>query len=34
MRARPGSKVTPQMIELPKSREAALPDAVDLELAQ
>lgn len=34
MRARPGSKVTPQMIELPKTREGALPDAVDLELAQ
>jgi membrane fusion protein, multidrug efflux system len=34
MRARPGSKVTPQMIELPPTREGALPDAVDLELAQ
>lgn len=34
MRARPGSKVTPQMIELPQTREGALPDAVDLELAQ
>ena len=34
MRARPGSKVTPQMIELPQTRESAVPDAVDLELAQ
>jgi multidrug efflux system membrane fusion protein len=34
MRARPGSKVTPQMIELPPTRESAVPDAVDLELAQ
>lgn len=34
MRARPGSKVTPQMIELPQTRESAVPDAIDLELAQ
>lgn len=34
MRARPGSKVTPKMIELPPTRDGAVPDAVDLELAQ
>jgi membrane fusion protein, multidrug efflux system len=34
MRARPGTKVTPQLIELPPTRDGALPDAVDLELAQ
>jgi membrane fusion protein, multidrug efflux system len=34
MRARPGSKVTPQMIKLPQTREGAVPDALDLELAQ
>jgi membrane fusion protein, multidrug efflux system len=34
MRARPGSKVTPQMIELPQTREGAVPDAADLEFAQ
>lgn len=34
MRARPGSKVTPQMIELSPTREGAVPDAVDLEVAQ
>lgn len=34
MRARPGSKVTPQMIELPQTREGAVPDAVNLELVQ
>ncbi|MBL0375403.1 efflux RND transporter periplasmic adaptor subunit [Rhizobium sp. KVB221] len=34
MRARPGSKVTPKLIELPQTREGAVPDAVDLELAQ
>lgn len=34
MRARPGSKVTPQMIELPQDRDSVVPDAADLELAQ
>ncbi|UVC07795.1 efflux RND transporter periplasmic adaptor subunit [Rhizobium sp. TH2] len=34
MRARAGSKVTPQMTELPQQRDDAVPDALDLELAQ
>lgn len=34
MRARPGAKVTPKLIELPQTREGAVPDAADLELAQ
>jgi multidrug efflux system membrane fusion protein len=34
MRARAGSKVTPQMTELPQQRDDALPAALDLELAQ
>ena len=34
MRARPGSKVTPKMTELPQQRDDALPEAMDLELAQ
>ena len=34
MRARPGAKVTPQLIELPQTRDGAVPDAADLELAQ
>ncbi len=34
MRARPGSKVTPQMVELPQQREDTPPDAVGMELAQ
>jgi multidrug efflux system membrane fusion protein len=34
MRARPGSKVTPQMTELPQSREDIPPEAASMELAQ
>jgi len=34
MRARPGSKVTPQMVELPKSRDDMPPEAATMELAQ
>lgn len=34
MRARPGAKVTPEMTELPQERDNALPEAMDLELAQ
>ncbi len=34
VRARPGSKITPQMVELPPQREATSPDSVDVEIAQ
>lgn len=34
MRARPGAKVTPQMIELPKQRDDIPPEAASMELAQ
>ncbi len=34
MRARPGSKITPQMTELPQSREDIPPEAASMELAQ
>jgi RND family efflux transporter MFP subunit len=34
MRARPGAKVTPQMIELPQQRDDVPPEAASLELAQ
>jgi RND family efflux transporter MFP subunit len=34
MRARPGSKITPQLIELPQSRDDIPPEAAGMELAQ
>jgi RND family efflux transporter MFP subunit len=34
MRARPGAKVTPQLIELPKQRDDVPPEAASMELAQ
>jgi membrane fusion protein, multidrug efflux system len=34
MRARPGSKITPQMTELPQSRDDIPPEAAGMELAQ
>jgi multidrug efflux system membrane fusion protein len=34
MRARPGAKVTPQMIELPQQRDDIAPEAATMELAQ
>ncbi len=34
MRARPGSKVTPQLVELPKSRDDIPPEAAGMEMAQ
>lgn len=34
MRARPGAKVTPQMIELPQQRDDIPPEAASMELAQ
>jgi RND family efflux transporter MFP subunit len=34
MRARPGAKVTPQMVELPPEHEEAVPEAASMELAK
>jgi multidrug efflux pump subunit AcrA (membrane-fusion protein) len=34
MRARPGAKITPQMTELPQSREDIPPEAAGMEFAQ
>ena len=34
MRARPGSKITPQLIELPQSRDDIPPEAAGMEMAQ
>ena len=34
LRARPGSKVTPQMVELAQSREEIAPEAAGLELSR